>query len=116
MSNDRIGAVPTLRRQRTAMFLRPTAVVTLCLVLVVPDTVVGYPVPQQRYSFEQPLSHDVLCVLTIDPVSWKRDAPASVYIQLENRTDRDLDLKIIPELFLRNTQGTYYSLADIVQN
>ena len=47
----------------------------------------------------------------------RADRPATVYIRLENRTDRDLDLRIVPELFPRNYQvGTYFSLADIVHN
>jgi len=88
----------------------------LSLLLIVPDAAVGYPVPQQRHLFERPLSRDVRCVLAVDPPPWKPDRPASVYIRLENRTDAALELKIVPELYLRNFEGTYYSLADIVQN
>jgi hypothetical protein len=107
--------VPPFRKKRTT--LRSTFVAMLFLLLIVPHAAVANPLPQQRHPFEQPLSRDVRCVLAVDPPPWKPDHPASVYIRLENRTDTALDLKIVPELYLRNFQeGTYYSLADIVQN
>jgi hypothetical protein len=89
----------------------------LYFVLIVPNVAVCIPVLPQRHLFEEPLSQDVSCLLTVDPPPWKADRAAKVYIRLENRTNTAVDLEIVPELYLRNfLEGTYYSPADIVQN
>jgi hypothetical protein len=88
----------------------------LLLALVVPDAIVGAPAPQQKQSVDQPPSHEVRCVLSVDAVPWKQTGPALIHIRLENLTDKDLDLLTEPTLYLTNARTDYWSPTDIVQN
>jgi hypothetical protein len=88
----------------------------LLLALVAPDATVGYPVLQQPRPFEQRLSNDVRCVVTVETAIWKQDEPALIHIRLENLTDRDLDFDTVPTLYLKNAESTYWSPTDILRN
>jgi hypothetical protein len=88
----------------------------LSLALIAPDATVGYPVPQQPRLFEQQLSSDVRCVITVETAIWKQDEPAPIHIRLENLTDRDLDFDTVPTLYLKNAWNTYWSPSDILRN
>ncbi|HST10636.1 MAG TPA: hypothetical protein VLL05_09675 [Terriglobales bacterium] len=68
----------------------------------------------QKHLFEQQLSRDVRCVVTVETITWKRDGPALIHIRMENLTDRDLDLETIPTLYLKNYENEYWSPTDIV--
>ena len=57
--------VPLIDRQ-SAHFLRGASIATLLLVLIAPDATVGFPVLQQPRLFEQRLSNDVRCVVTVE--------------------------------------------------
>jgi hypothetical protein len=76
----------------------------------------------QQSSAKQALSNYVRCVIRIDVTPWKRDGPAPVNIRLENLTDRNLDLRIIPTLYLTpvsqsgNEDAAYWAPTDIMQN
>jgi hypothetical protein len=104
------------RRSRTGSSARLAAAVTLILALVTPTAIVGYPVPQQKETFEQPLSREVSCVLTADSQARKQHRPALIFVRLENLSDRDLDLVTVPTLYLRNADVTYWAPTDIIQN
>jgi hypothetical protein len=108
--------VPHLRRTRTARLVR-SAALTIFLALIMADAVVGDPAPQPWHFYKQPLSHEVRCFLSVDAAVWKRNGPAMVHIQLENLTDKDLDLAITPSLYLTNAEeDTYWSPVDFLRN
>src|SRR5207244_3819779 len=98
--SDTMESGLSMKGNRTDMSLRRSVIATLHLMLMVTCAAVGRPVPPQRVLFEEPLSHDVFCLLAVDPAPWRPAGPATVYIRLENRTDKDLDLRIVPELYL----------------
>jgi len=86
----------------------------LWLVLI---ATVGYSVPQQpRALFQQQLSNDVRCVVTVEMAAWKQNKPALIHVRLENLTDRDLDFDTVPTLYLKNVESTYWSPTDILRN
>lgn len=90
------------------------ALAIVLLPLIKPDAILSNPVQQQLV--ERPLSHDVRCVIRVNAASWKQSGHALVYIRLENLTDRDLDLRTVPSLYLANAENTYWSPVDILQN
>jgi hypothetical protein len=102
-------------RQSTQL-LRRASIAMLLSALIAPDATVGYPVPQKPRVFEQQLSNDVRCVITVDTAIWKQDEPALIHIRLENLTDRDLDFDTVPSLYLKNVENTYWSPTDILRN
>src|SRR4051812_36417478 len=108
--------MPYSRKCRTVLFVRTAARIMSLLVLLVSDTTIADSLLLQRRLLEQPLSHDVRCVLRADTASWKQNRPAPVVIRLENLTDRNLDLVTVPTLHLSNARIAYWSPIDIVEN
>jgi hypothetical protein len=106
----------TLIDRQTAQFLRRACIAMLWSALIAPDATGGYPVPQQPRLFEQQVSNEVRCVVTVETAIWKQDEPALIHIRLENLTDKDLDFETVPTLYLKNVQDTYWSPTDILRN
>jgi hypothetical protein len=86
------------------------------LALIAPDATIGYPVPQRPRLFEQRVSDDVRCVVTVETAIWKQDEPALIHIRVENLTDRDLDFETVPTLYLKDVWNTYWLPSDILRN
>ena len=93
-----------------------TAVVCSMLLLAIPSRVPARQLQQTGMRQGPSRSPDVRCVLTVPTSFWKGDGPLSTHVRLDNLTDADLDIEIVPEFYLKGSGDEYSSLIDFVHN
>jgi hypothetical protein len=95
----------------SGMTLLPRTLIVVLSGVLLPLGVHGRPQSERAHL----TSTAVRCVLAVDDRLWKGDEPALVNVSLENLTDNNLNLKVIPEFFLKGPEE-YSAPTDSAHN
>jgi hypothetical protein len=89
----------------------PAVVLVAAISALLPSA--SFALPQSEWN--APTSNTVRCALTAGNRAWEKSEPAVVTVKIENLTSKELNLKIIPEFFLKG-DGEYSAPTDVVHD